>query len=293
MFERIKEEKKRLNPIRRRVNYVIIPIYCATCFAMLVPMICLMEIDDRKYLPAFLAFVGVFVLLTAALLISIPFTRKKEVTIELKNYDFDAKSARPRDEYIFVQADLAATFPLTSSPFDEFKNGNATFSGTDGLRELLDYYGLDIQSGKLHKSIPKYGAVSVGDYTGDARYTNFYADAHDEGELKIYTSYTVIINGDGMSVNGVRFNLKNAHAEIITYNFLMHVHIYLNFTFEDEELTVSLRLSKDVLAIIDKFSITVENRELLDFILNNPQTAFDEILKRGRITEKRLKKFSR
>ena len=293
MFERIKEEKKRLNPIRRTVNHVIIPIYCAACFAMLVPMICLMEIDEQKYLPVFLALVGVFVLLTAALLISIPFTRKKEVAIELNKYDFDAKSAKPRDEYSFVQADLAATFPLSSSPFAEFKNGNATFSGTGGLRELLDYYGLNIESGKLNNSIPDYGAAVVSDYTEDARYTDFYADAHDEGELKIYASATVVINQDGISVNGAKFGFEKAHAEIITYNFLMHVQIYLSFTFEDEELTVSLRLSKDGLAIIDKFSITVENRELLDFILNDPQTAFDEILKRGRITEKRLKKFSR
>lgn len=293
MFERIKEEKQRLNPIRRTVNYVIIPVYCATCFALLVPMICLMEIDDQKYLPVFLACVGFFVLLTAALLISIPFTRRKEVAIELENYDFDVKSAEPRDKYFFVQAVLAATFPLSSSPFAEFKNGNATFSGTDGLRQLLDYYGLNLESGKLNKSIPEYGAVSVADYSDNARYTDFYADAHDEGELKIYASHTVIVNDDGMSVNGVRLGLKNAHAEIITYNFLMHVQIYLNFLFEDEELTVSLRLSKDVLAIIDKFSITVENRELLDFILNDPQVAFEEILKRGRITEKRLKKISR
>ncbi len=259
MFERIKERKRRFNPIRRTVNCVIIPIYCATCFALLVPMICLMEIDDQKYLPVFLACIGLFVLLTAALLISIPFTRKKEVAIELEKYDFDAKSAEPRDKYFFVQADLAATFPLSSSPFSEFNNGNATFSGADGLRRLLDYYGLDIESGKLHNPIPEYGAASVGDYSEDARYTDFYADAHDERELKIYASHTVIINGDGMSVNGVRFNLENAHAEIITFNYLMHVHIYLNFTFEYEELTVSLRLSKDVLAISDKFSIPVEN----------------------------------
>lgn len=286
MFEIIKEEKKRLNPIRRKINYIITPIYCAVCLAFLVPTICLMTIDDKKYLPVFLAFIGVFVLLTAAMLISIPFVRKKEVAIELPKYDLDIESAEPRDEYIFTQSNIVATFPISSSPFDEFKNDNAMFKGTDGLKDLIDYYGVNLISGKTQKSYSEFGAINVGDVTDNALYTNFYAKAQD-GKLEIYSSYTVVINESGISVNGVQFDLENAHVGIIAYNLLNQVHIFLNFLFKND-LSVSLRLSKDVLAIINKFSIKVENRKLLDFILNYKAVAFEEILKCGRITEKTL-----
>lgn len=293
MFKTIKEERQRLNSIRKKINYVVLPVYVVSCVALLVPMIWLMEIDDEKYLPVFLALFGVFVLMTAALFISLPFIRKKEAAIELEKYDFHLKSAEPRGEYVFGYSELAATFPLSPSPFEEFKNENATFSGTSGLRKLLDYYGINIESGKLYNYVPEYGAVSVGDYTEDARYTNFYAKTHGESELEIYDSYTVVINENGLSVNDIRFSLENARVKITTLNLFMQVHIYLNLLFEEEELYVSLRLSKDVLAIIEKFSISVENRKLLDFIINDPQTAFKEILKRGRISEKTLNKYSR
>lgn len=293
MFKTIKQERRQLSPIRKKINYIVLPIYIVSCIALLVPMIWLIEIDDEKYLPVFLALFGVFVLMTAALLISMPFIRKKEAAIELEKYDFDLKNTEPREEYIFEYSELAATFPLSPSPFEEFKNENAAFSGTSGLRELLYYYGINIESGKLNNSVPKYGAVNVGDYTEHARYTNFYAKTHGEDELEIYASYTVVINENGLSVNGVRFGLENARVTISTLNILMQAHIYLNIYFEEEELCVSLKLSKDVLAIIEKFSITVEDKKLLDFIINDPQTAFIEILKRGRISEKILNKYSR
>ena len=282
-----------MSPIRRTINYVVVPIILAITVAIMTTMIVLMSIDENKYVIEFLVLFGVIILIIAALLISVPFTRKKEVAIELEKYDFDVKSAEPRDEYVFTKKDIVATFPLSSSPFDDFKNEGAKFSGLAGLQELMDYYGLKDETAKLHKSFLEFPDFSVSDYTKDIRYTDFYAEARNAGELEIYGLHTIVINQNGLSVNDAQLGWEKAHAEIAVYNLLVQVHIYLNILFDDEELTLSLKLNKDVLSLIDKFSIKVENREILDFIVNNKRVAFEEILKRGRITEKTLNKYSR
>ena len=62
--------------------------------------------------------------------------------------------------------------------------------------------------------------------------------------------------------------------------------------FEDSEVGIALKLDKDVIAMIEKFPIEVENREVLNFILHRKRQALSALLRRGRITDKTIKKYN-
>ena len=97
-----KLEKQYMNPIRYCTNYRIVPAYilfAAVCIGL---GLLLMKIDEHRFLPVF---IGLFVLLgivSVCLVLSVPKTRKKELTLELERYDFDASSVPKQDRYMIA-----------------------------------------------------------------------------------------------------------------------------------------------------------------------------------------------
>lgn len=92
--------KRYMNPIRFRTNYLVLPCYLVFCAACLILVLVLGGIDDQKYAPFM---IGSFVLLggaTVCLLAAVPQTRKKELALELDRYDFDYSNVEEQEFYI-------------------------------------------------------------------------------------------------------------------------------------------------------------------------------------------------
>lgn len=95
-------EKKLMNPIRYRLNYRIVPCYMGLSVVCLLLGIVLMELDDRMYLPVFLASLGIIAVASVALLLTIPKTRQKELAAEKARYEFDTSAVEDADSYVIA-----------------------------------------------------------------------------------------------------------------------------------------------------------------------------------------------
>lgn len=100
----IKEEKKQMNPIRAKINFVVVPIYLIIMVTILTTIGILLSIDENKYTNFSLILVFIFILMSISLLISIPIIRKKEVEIESNKYDFTINKEE-KDEYVLKTID--------------------------------------------------------------------------------------------------------------------------------------------------------------------------------------------
>ena len=93
-------EKRYMNPIRYRINYRIVPGYLIFCALCLTLGLVLMEIDNRKFLPAFLLLFGLMAAATVALLSQVPKQRRKELSLELDRYDLDVADGEVQNRYV-------------------------------------------------------------------------------------------------------------------------------------------------------------------------------------------------
>lgn len=294
LLKYIKQEYSALSPTRRILNYIIVPVYLLYIVVFVALSLILMNIDENKFLIAFLILAGIFLALTTAILLSLKFVRKKELADEMARYDFDVAGAEVKEQYVYNKDEPIATFTVERSPFEEMSIHSTKYSGTAGLNKISERYGLDRTNAQSTKNYyDNTVKCSINDYSEHAEFTDFYVALCGEDKLQIFSSYCVKIDECGIEVNGHHLGYEKAHATINVYNMLFHVEIYLLIMFEDCELGIALKLDKDVVAMIKRFSIRVENREMLDFILDNKKEAFAAILKRGKITDRTLEKFNK
>ena len=103
-------EKANMNKIRYIVNYRVLPIFGIVTVALLVTVSILMTIDEDKYTPAAIAIFVFLGVLMVGVLISVPYTRRAELAIEMKRYDFDVSNLYPRQVYDFFYGTLSLRF---------------------------------------------------------------------------------------------------------------------------------------------------------------------------------------
>lgn len=95
-----------------------------------------MAVDEKRYTAVFLILCGFVGLLTAALLVSLPFVRKKEAISEAAKYDLDLESVEQKDKYEFEHRVLAAVAEINNPPF-ETKDKTIRVTGNAKLEETL------------------------------------------------------------------------------------------------------------------------------------------------------------
>ena len=101
----VKAERRMMNPIRFRMNYVVVPIFFTVTVTCILVGAVLISIDETRYEGAFIGIMVLVGVLMAALLASVPFVRRKEIAIELAKHDYDTSTVEDRDTYEFVFSD--------------------------------------------------------------------------------------------------------------------------------------------------------------------------------------------
>ncbi len=95
-----------------------------------------MAVDEKRYTAVFLILCGFVGLLTAALLVSLPFVRKKEAISEAAKYDLDLESVEQKDKYEFEHRVLVGVAEINNPPF-ETKDKTIRVTGNAKLEETL------------------------------------------------------------------------------------------------------------------------------------------------------------
>ena len=87
-FVSFSEEKKEMNPIRFKMNYIIVPIFLLFMIICIAIILITLSINEEKYTPLAIVLFCAIGLFMLGLLVSIPFVRKKEIILEMGKYDF-------------------------------------------------------------------------------------------------------------------------------------------------------------------------------------------------------------
>ncbi len=117
--EIIAYEKSQMLPHQFFVSYVLAPAYLIFTAGLLAAFAIFMGVDASRFLPEGLLCLGIWALLSAALLLTIPFTRREAIRAALFQYDWEAGETAPREEYLWVSAEgTAAVFDKTGMTLD-------------------------------------------------------------------------------------------------------------------------------------------------------------------------------
>ncbi len=107
MREILQYEKDNMNKIRFVMNYRIVPAYVIAAIVCLAFICVMMSIDETKYTPAAIALFVFIGLLSALLLSSGPYVRKREIAEEMKRYDFETVGEKSNGTYDFSDNELS------------------------------------------------------------------------------------------------------------------------------------------------------------------------------------------
>lgn len=94
-----RNNKRFMNPVRFRTNYVFLPAYLAVCVLCLGTGMVFMNLDEDRYWPVFLTCLAVMAIATYVLLRQVPATRKEEIETELARYDLDPSHFPQQERY--------------------------------------------------------------------------------------------------------------------------------------------------------------------------------------------------
>jgi len=276
----MKKENQQLNPIRRKINTVIVPLYLAVFAVALTVGGILMSKDEECYLVVFLILIGIVLLMTVALLASLPLIRKKEVAIEVEKYNLELLDDDIKASYCFSANLLNTVLRCETTPFDDGETTTTRVIGLENLKSALD--GLTKEATCYEETDGDNCDIYVADLSKDERYTAYEINRLPDATINIYVSPCIEFQKEYVSVNGYHFLYDDITA---TFNATRTQNrIVLNIVFEfNEELFASIKLNKFLVATLKQFPINLINREVLDFVLTDKSKAFEQILKYGKI----------
>lgn len=117
--ELIDFEKTALTPMRWRINNVIVPVYLGVSALLVLVGAILMSIDEVRFQGTFIGLMAFLALLSVALLLTVPRTRRKEIQWELSNYDLSTEHLEPRRKYEFQVDGHAIRFDANGIQLDD------------------------------------------------------------------------------------------------------------------------------------------------------------------------------
>lgn len=134
-------EKKNMNSIRWKVNYVLVPIFLGVMVIIFSIVGITMSIDEEKYTPLAILLISIFGLMCVGLLSINPFIRKQEIKIEVSKYNFDKVVLENNSFYEFT--------PCNENTVVIFKEKTLEINGKDYDYSCFDI--MIISSNSLNK----------------------------------------------------------------------------------------------------------------------------------------------
>lgn len=114
--------------------------------------------------------------------------------------------------------------------------------------------------------------------------TRYDFDTSEEEPLEIYDfsteEFSLKFDKYGMYVNDELFYYNHLNKNVVTDNYLKRVGVYLQFAL-DKEHRVTLWANPTTLKMLECLEIKLDNRHILDYIIENKKDAFEQIYNKG------------
>lgn len=287
-----KRERELMNPFSKTYKYVVLPLSLGIFLACIILAAVLMSIDEDKFVYAFLLLIaGGCIPLCIVCPALLPTIRRKEAKTEAAKYDFRERQDNDETEYRYEYAVTCGTYYVESPPFAELKQESATGKGAVALRQALtEILGDNTKVTPHPEESVIYPPFFLKDFSENIRFVSFEIERKPYKNGKDIVSVTerqqLTFGEKGILVSDVLFPYEEITAKIETANPLMRVRVFLTIRLNDD-LYACILLDQQILHIVKKYHISIENRDVLDYILADTEDSFRQILKYGKV--KRIK----
>lgn len=114
----------------------------------------------------------------------------------------------------------------------------------------------------------------------------------DYSKFGLSKDLDVVFDKAGLRVNNKDYLYEDFAIYVSTGNHNMRVEIVVDFILqsEDEKLFMIFNMDNDLLNVIVNYNLQIKNKKVLDYIINDKEKAFKEILSHGRIRDKIINK---
>lgn len=89
LAQAIEVEKREMLPLNFTMSYWVAPLYVLVSFLLIAGFGILLAMDEAKYFLPAMVLMGIFIVMSIALLASVPFVRKRAIEAEMQRYCFD------------------------------------------------------------------------------------------------------------------------------------------------------------------------------------------------------------
>lgn len=114
----------------------------------------------------------------------------------------------------------------------------------------------------------------------------------DYSKFGLSKDLDVVFDKAGLRVNNKDYMYEDFAIYVSTGNHNMRVEIVVDFILqsEDEKLFMIFNMDNDLLNVIVNYNLQIKNKKVLDYIINDKEKAFNEILSHRQIREKIINK---
>ncbi|MDE6373799.1 MAG: hypothetical protein K2L72_04795 [Clostridia bacterium] len=291
MEENVLEIYEQSQPkLQTKVYKIVMPVYF--CFAVLCVVGCIVveAVSDNQTVTGITAGVLCALLIAVTLILFLavlPKLQIKQARLDIKNYDFTPYVADGKEETFYCETVVQINC-YNPFPFNE-EDAQKTFKGWQRVEHYLN--GL-AEVNRLNKIIhlDAYNEF-IPLYTYGTNEPKFIVGTQTDNEQTTVTvaeQQKIIFTDDGVKIDDWLFGYKRVIATAeASFSFKTYARIMLDC---GNGIGASLAISPRILAVLDKFGVTVNDRFIADFILADPSFAFDKIA--ALTSPKRIKKFA-
>lgn len=273
------QSKDYLNPYQYTINRFVLPISLCFDFVALGLLVAGVATENET-VGVILFSIGLIgcVLSLAVSMLSFTLLYRKAAKYERSLYDF-SESGEENPRFDFEKTEAIARFGVESDPFGgEFEP--LSLRGEDALMEYLAPYGDSFE----YLPPPRHPALLPAAWQRNSERAAFTIEPDPEDKQKriVYESFRLSIDETGATLNGDRFPFAALRAYFACDNDLRRVNLYLLFGTEEEPL-FGVKLGGNILSVVEKYAIEIENREELDFALADKPRTFYRVFMDGKL----------
>ena len=134
--------------------------------------------------------------------------------------------------------------------------------------------------------------LSRHDFTIREELLQYNIRSLDYSKFGLSKDLDVVFDKRGLRVNNKDYMYEDFSIYVSTGNHNMRVEIVVDFILqsEDEKLFMIFNMDNDLLNVIVNYNLQIKNKKVLDYIINDKEKAFNEILSHGQIRDKIINK---
>lgn len=288
----IKKKKKVKSWLSRTMLYKVLPAYLAfvaVLFGVLIALL-LCNLSETSYKVAVIVLSVLFVAASVTVFAIIPFCRAKQAMLDFENYDFSPYDCK--DTETFSYSFETEKYYFTPSPFDD-DEGIIELSNNQAADDYFSQFAPERL--KYVEELRAYGEfIPFNIFDFNDEYFEGTVEKRNEGEYVTVTvteKPEITFAPDGVHIGGKIFTYEQCETYIFAEFAQPYARVSVSVTIIlSDDYAVSFAFGTRIMSIIDKHGIVVRDRELADFVLNDPERAFRLIGLKRKISKNKLRR---